>query len=132
MVGEHKGVALFTVGQRRGLGIGGGPVRYVVRLEPDECRVVVGDEAELYSSRLWATDLSWTGKAPDAALEVLVRVRHLSSLVPATVNLAYGGVVVEFTLPQRAVAPGQAAVFYAAGNGGEEVLGGGTIDRVGV
>ena len=132
VVGEHKGVALFTVGQRRGLGIGGGPVRYVVRLESDECRVVVGGEAELYSSWLRATDLSWTGKAPDKAMDVLVRVRHLSPLVSATITPAGGGVLVEFVLPQRAAAPGQAVVFYAAANGGEEVLGGGTIDPVGV
>jgi tRNA-specific 2-thiouridylase len=132
VVGEHSGVALFTVGQRRGLGIGGGPVRYVVRLEPDDCRVVVGDEVELYSSRLRANNLCWTGTAPDKTMDVLVRVRHLARLAPATVTPAGSGVMVEFALSQRAVAPGQAVVFYAADNGGEEVLGGGTIDRVGV
>jgi tRNA-specific 2-thiouridylase len=65
-------------------------------------------------------------------MDVLVRVRHLARLAPATVTPAGSGVMVEFALSQRAVAPGQAVVFYAADNGGEEVLGGGTIDRVGV
>jgi tRNA-specific 2-thiouridylase len=130
VVGEHSGVAFFTVGQRRGLGLGGGPPRYVVRIEPEGSRVVVGGVAELYSSRLWATGLSWTGEAPSGWVEVLARVRHRSLPAPAVVTLRDGGAAVEFADPQRAITPGQAVVFYSTADGGEEVLGGGTIDRV--
>ena len=130
MVGEHSGIAFFTVGQRRGLGLGGGPPRYVVRLEPEARRVVVGEEVELYASRLRATRVSWSGQPPAGPVEVLARVRHRSAPASATVTLQGGGVAVEFARPQRAVAPGQAVVFYSAADGGEEVLGGGTIDRV--
>ncbi len=130
VVGEHPGVAFFTVGQRRGLRLGGGIPRYVVKIEPEESRVVVGEESELYSSGMWATGLSWTGEAPSGTVEVLARVRHRSPPAPAVVTPRDGGAAVEFVHPQRAIAPGQAVVFYSQANGGEEVLGGGTIDRV--
>lgn len=129
VVGEHPGIAFFTVGQRRGLGLGGGPPRYVLRLDPEGRRVVVGDEVDLYASRLRASGLSWSGQPPAGPVEVLARVRHRSPPAPATVTLQDGGVVVGFARPQRAIAPGQAVVFYSVADGGEEVLGGGTIDR---
>lgn len=125
-VGAHAGLALYTVGQRRGLGqLGGGPW-YVVRLEAGSNRVVVGREGEQYARGLEAEDVRWVaGEPPPRPLEASVRIRHTHEPAEATVEpRGRAAARVRFRAPQRAVAPGQAAVFYD----GDVVLGGGRIE----
>jgi len=123
VLGHHEGVANFTRGQRRGLGLGGGGSRYVLRILPDTAEVVVGDESELYDQQLTATDAHWVAGRPADALrgEVRIRYRHRGAL--ADVTPTGNGFEVRFDEPQRAITPGQAAVVYR----GEEVIGGGFI-----
>ena len=124
VVGRHDGIQYFTVGQRRGLGLSGGPPRFVIRLEPDTRRVVVGSEEHLYHDALFADPVSWvSGQPPRPDTPVTVKIRYKFAEAPATVTAVNGGALVRFREPQRAITPGQAAVFYE----GDTVLGGGPI-----
>ncbi len=124
VLGRHDGIQYFTVGQRRGLGISGGPPRFVIRLEPDTRSVVVGSEQDLYRDTLYANPVSWVAGVPPAdTMAVTVKIRYKFAEAPATVTAAGGGALVRFDEPQRAITPGQAAVFYR----GDTVLGGGPI-----
>ncbi|HEY6105098.1 MAG TPA: tRNA 2-thiouridine(34) synthase MnmA [Anaeromyxobacteraceae bacterium] len=124
VLGRHGGVHRFTVGQRRGLGLGGPEPHYVVRLEAEAGRVVVGSAAEASRDRFAVRAPSWVaGVAPSGPLEALVRVRHRHAGERGTVRVGGEGAEVRLAAPVRGVAPGQAAVFYD----GEEVLGGGVI-----
>ena len=128
VLGRHDGIIQYTVGQRKGLGIGGGEVLYVIRLEPETRRVIVGPEAALACPQVRVTGLNWLGDAPLSAdgTAVLARVRSTRPPIPATVFAdAGGGARVVFEAPQQGVSPGQACVFYQ----GERVLGGGWIQR---
>jgi tRNA-specific 2-thiouridylase len=111
----------YTVGQRRGLGVAAGRRLYVLEVRPEENRVVVGDEEALACRALRGERLSWIGEPPSAEVEVTVRIRSRHAGAPARVRSLSGGrAEVELAEPQRAVAPGQAAVFYS----GTRVLGG--------
>jgi tRNA-specific 2-thiouridylase len=124
VLGRHEGVHRFTVGQRRGLGIPGPEPRYVVRLEPEGGRVVVGSAAEASRDRFEVGEASWVaGAPPPRAVEVRVRVRHRHEGERGEVRAGADGAEVRLARPVRGVAPGQAAVFYA----GDEVVGGGRI-----
>ena len=124
VLGEHDGIQYFTVGQRRGLGLSGGPPRFVIRLEPDTRRVVVGAEENLYHDTLYAAPVSWvSGTPPAPQTPVAVKIRYKFAEAPATVTAVGDGALVRFNEPQRAITPGQAAVFYQ----GDTVLGGGPI-----
>lgn len=126
-LGEHAGVHNFTVGQRKGLGIAAAEPLYVIATEPASQRVIVGSNEDLLRASLVAKDMNWVSIAPITAprrAEVKIRNRH----EPAPATLAPGSgpdrVEVRFDEPQRAVTPGQAAVFYD----GDTVLGGGWIE----
>ena len=123
ILGRHEGLANFTRGQRRGLGLGGGGARYVLRIMPDSADVVVGDESGLYDARLKATDAHWVGVKPEGAFrgQVQIRYRHRGAL--ADITPTHDGFEVRFDEPQRAITPGQAAVVYRS----DEVIGGGFI-----
>ena len=124
VLGQHEGIQYFTVGQRRGLGLSGGPPRFVIRLEPDTRQVVVGSEEQLYGDSFYADPVTWvSGVPPTAELSVTVKIRYKFAEAPATVTPVGSGAVVRFHNPQRAITPGQAAVFYQ----GDSVLGGGVI-----
>ncbi len=128
LLGEHSGLASYTVGQRKGLGVTAAAPTYVVRLEPETNTLVVGGEAETGCSGIVAGAVTWTVAAPEGPRRAEVRVRHRHTPAPALITpLLDGTVAVAFDAPQRAPAPGQAAVFYS----GDEVLGGGTILRRG-
>jgi tRNA-uridine 2-sulfurtransferase len=129
VLGRHAGVHRFTVGQRRGLGLGGPRARYVLALEPASRSVVVGESDELESASLLAGAVSWLSiDAPCRPIRASVKIRYRAADEPAWVEPLPGRRVrVEFERPQRAVTPGQAAVFYD----GELCLGGGWIEGPG-
>ena len=122
-LGDHTGVANFTRGQRRGLGLGGGGTRYVLRIVPDSAEVVVGDEAELYDAELTATDAHWIAGRPAEPFRGEVRIRYRHPGARADIVPTPSGFEARFAEPQRAITPGQAAVVYR----GDEVIGGGFI-----
>jgi len=126
VLGEHRGVVHYTVGQRRGLGVARGEPLYVVRVDADRNRVVVGSEEDLRSREAEVREVNWVScDAPTAPLEAEVKIRYRARPAAARVEpLPEGRVRLRFAEPQRAVAPGQSAVFYR----GDVVLGGGVID----
>ncbi len=127
IVGKHDGIALFTVGQRRKLGVAAGERLYVVRIEKETNRVVLGKLSELQTSEMIVSDPSWTFMDRlSAPLEATVKIRYRSPFVPARITpLADHKVQVTFEKPVPGVCPGQAAVFYD----GDIVVGGGVIVR---
>jgi tRNA-specific 2-thiouridylase len=126
VLGTHDGVHHFTVGQRRGLGVACGSPRYVVDLDAEAARVVVGTAEEASRDRFGVEEVRWVAGAPPAgAIAARVKVRHRHEGEEALVTPRDGGADVALAAPVRGVAPGQAAVFYA----GDEVLGGGRISR---
>jgi tRNA-specific 2-thiouridylase len=125
-VGAHDGIAAFTVGQRRGIGVATGEKRFVTAIDPDFNVVTIGPEERLYASGLLAEQVKWTSARPDKRFRADVKIRYRTPAAPATITpLPDGAARVEFDEPQRAITPGQAAVFYD----GDEVLGGGAILR---
>ena len=128
VLGRHSGLAQYTVGQRQGLGLASNKRLYVLRLDTDNNRLVVGSRDQLLSNRLFASQLSWvSGKAPREPIDITAKIRYKSPEVTAKLHLNDGIAEVNFEQPQWAVAPGQAIVFYQ----GNAVLGGGIIeDRV--
>ena len=124
IIGQHKGLHLFTIGQRRGINCPAAEPYYVIRLDTKRNRLVVGTRNDLFCSECRVDEISWIGDVPQSPLELRTRVRYRSQKVAATVipgdrNTA----VVRFKEPQAAITPGQGAVFYQ----GDEVLGGGWI-----
>ena len=123
-LGQHQGIAFYTIGQRHGLGLALGKPLYVLKIEPEHNRIVLGSEKELYSQKLTAQELNWiSGEAPREPMTVTAKVRYKSKEAEAILSPHDDSVDVCFSRPQKAVTPGQAIVFYNAG----EVLGGGTI-----
>lgn len=129
VLGTHRGLAYYTIGQRKGLGLSGQPYPlFVIALRPEENALVVGPEEALLSPALEAGDVSFvSGRWPEEPLRVEAKVRYRTPEAPARLFPLEGDRVrVEFDTPQRAITPGQAVVFYQ----GEEVLGGGIIHSV--
>ncbi|MBV9077754.1 MAG: tRNA 2-thiouridine(34) synthase MnmA, partial [Methylobacteriaceae bacterium] len=135
VLGRHDGIMHFTVGQRRGLGIASPEPLYVVRLEPDAARVVVGPREALATGRLVLSDLNWLGdeplgSLPPDGLAVAVRVRSTRPPRPAFLRpRPDGGAEIELVDPEEGVAPGQACAVYADAGPRARLLGGGTILR---
>jgi tRNA-specific 2-thiouridylase len=128
VVGSHEGVAGYTIGQRRGLGVALGERRYVASINAGENVITVGGEHELLSDGLIAESVRWVGgEAPEAEQAVEAKIRYRTPAAAATVRARGGRAEVRFLEHQRAVTPGQAVVFYE----GERVLGGGIISVVG-
>ncbi len=123
-VGRHDGVAGFTIGQRRGLGVALGEARYVVGIRPDTATVVIGGPEDLLSAGCRVGEASWVAGHPPEGNGLTAKVRYLTPPAPVLLEPGAGGEwLLRFEEPQAAVTPGQAAVLYR----GEEVLGGGTI-----
>ena len=126
-VGEHKGVHKFTVGQRKGLGVGSPVPLYVLGIDAKTREVMVGPEEALRLSTARVRDLNWLSiKEPDRTLRATVKMRYRAkdAAVTITPDAAGRGATLSFDAPQRAITPGQAAVFYQA----EVCLGGGWIE----
>jgi tRNA-specific 2-thiouridylase len=126
-LGRHRGIHGFTVGQRRGLGLTSPRPLYVLRVLPERRMVVVGEEEALGGDRLVAKDVNWvSAPEPESARRAEVQIRYRHAAAPAVLRPLGGGrVEVVFDQPQRAITPGQAAVFYDR----EICLGGGWIER---
>ena len=125
VIGEHSGIHNFTVGQRKGLGLATGSPLYVIQIKGDTRQVVVGGQEHLYSETLSVRRINLIAVEDlTQALEVTVKIRHRHEPAPATIiKTGADEIVVRFAEPQRAVTPGQAAVFYQD----EVVVGGGWI-----
>ena len=125
VLGTHPGIEFFTVGQRRGLGMASGRRLFVVRVEADTRRVVLGTEEELLQDRVRLSRVNHlSGAGPETPQAVTAKLRYLAPAMPATLEPRGREAVLHFDAPQRAVTPGQAAVFYR----GDELLGGGFIE----
>lgn len=126
-VGQHRGVAFYTIGQRKGLGLSSPIPLYVTDMDPDRAQIRVGSAQGLLSNGAEAREINWSsGMIPEPGRAVTVRIRYNAPPVGATVQSASREAVsVSFHDPQKAVTPGQYLVLYD----GEEVLGGGAITR---
>ena len=126
VLGDHQGVAFFTVGQRHGLGVAVGEPLYVVALDPERAAVIVGPEGALYSEEVWVSDVNYVGLADmDQPVRAAGQLRYTAVAEPCTLEPAGPKRVrAVFDAAQRAATPGQAAVFYD----GDTVLCGGTIE----
>lgn len=124
VIGTHRGVEAYTVGQRKGLGVAFGEPRFVVDKDATKRTVTLGTNADTFADGLIAGEMNWIVPQPDAPFRVCARTRYNQTEQPATVTpLADGRAQVQFDVPHRAITPGQAVVFYD----GDAVLGGGVI-----
>ncbi len=125
VLGRHKGIIRYTIGQRRGLGIAADQPLYVCRIDTEKNEVVLGQLQDLLSCEAAAADMNWiSGEMPSAELRCCVKTRYRQKEQPAVVKASEDGSIrIVFDQPQRAITPGQAAVLYD----GDRVLGGGTI-----
>lgn len=124
VVGRHRGIGLYTVGQRARLGLSRARPTYVVRIDASRNAIVVGDEGDLYSTSLSARELCWASReAPPLVFRADAKIRYATPAAPCTVRWSDEEARVDFDEPQRAMAPGQAVVLYD----GDVVMGGGTI-----
>ena len=126
VIGEHAGIHNFTVGQRKGLGVATGSPLYVIQIKGDTRQVVVGNDEELYSRTLRAHRVNLISVAGlREPMRVAVKIRHRHQPAPAVIeSTGLDQILVTFDEPQRAITPGQAAVFYD----GDTVVGGGWIE----
>ncbi len=132
-LGRHEGILHYTVGQRRGLGLSGREPLYVVRLEPETARVVVGPRTALATRRIRLDDLNWLGDGARESvrdLPVAVRVRSTRPPRPASLTLDGDGAEIVLAESEDGVSPGQACVIYDGDDPRARVLGGGTIRRI--
>ena len=114
VLGKHKGVVRYTVGQRKGLGVSLGKQAFVTAIDPDNNTVTLGDESELFTCEFYARDLVFQKHeyAPGDSARLLVKIRYAAPPVPATVYFDESGARAVTDEPVRAITPGQSAVFY--------------------
>ena len=125
VVGRHQGIERFTIGQRKGLGVATGSPQYVVRIEPDSHRVVIGSHQELGRTELSADRTNWLTSCPSSPFRCQAQIRYNSRPAEATARiLPPNRLRVTFDKPQHGVAPGQSVVCFD----GDRVLGGGWIE----
>ena len=124
IMGRHKGIIHYTLGQRKGLGIAAGKPVYVCEIRPQTREVVLGNPEDLMSRDVYVSDFNWiSGNAPGGRIRCTAKVRYRQSEQPAVLSVEGDIVHIVFDQPQRAITPGQAAVVYD----GDVVLGGGII-----
>ena len=130
-IGEHTGLLSYTIGQRKGLGVGGikgyqeeiGEPWYVIRFNRPKNSLIVGQDKDLHSTSLEANQLTFINHSPGEKMEIFAKIRSRISKQKAKLSIKDGKASVEFIRPQRAITPGQSVVFYK----GDKVLGGGII-----
>jgi tRNA-specific 2-thiouridylase len=127
-LGEHQGIPFYTIGQRRGLKIAVGKPLYVVRIDPEKNAIYVGEDQELFGSSFVVNKVNWIAfDALENQMDSHIQIRYKHVAQKGTIcPLTNGEVMVKFDKSERAITPGQSAVFFS----GEMVLGGGVIDRV--
>jgi len=130
-LGEHQGLSLYTIGQRKGLGVTSLEPLHVIRLDAEKNAVIVGPASALERSTFTVKEINYPrGTIPTEPFTVAVRIRYKAAEIPALVTpLPDNRATITFSQPQRAITPGQAAVMYG-GATGDEVIGGGIIDAV--
>lgn len=127
IIGDHPGVHFFTIGQRRKLGLQGNSTSpyYVININSDSYEVTLGNEEDLYRTKLWASRVNYiSGITPNVPIQVTAKIRYKSNEAPATLTAYEGWSEIIFDEPQRAITPGQAVVFYNK----DVVIGGGYIE----
>jgi tRNA-specific 2-thiouridylase len=127
-LGEHRGIPVYTIGQRRGLKVAVGRPLYVVRIDLEKNAIYVGEDQELFGSSFVVNKVNWIAfNALENQMDGHIQIRYKHAAQKGIIcPLTKGEVMVKFDKPERAITPGQSAVFY----NGEMVLGGGVIDRV--
>ncbi|MDO4175051.1 MAG: tRNA 2-thiouridine(34) synthase MnmA [Eubacteriales bacterium] len=126
VLGQHRGLVHYTVGQRKGLGFAFPEPRYVCKKDAENNTITIGKSEYLFANRLLAGDCNWIAvEKLEAPMRVRAKIRYGQKAQPATLIPHENGTVVEFDEPQRAISPGQATVWYD----GDTVVGGGTIIR---
>jgi len=136
LLGQHRGIMYYTIGQRRGLGLpdgsGANPL-FVVNIDAKTNEVILGPREALLRSRIWLTDINWIGAGEFGprldGQAVNIKIRSTRSPVPAIFRVIDKDVIVELTDPDMGISPGQACVFYAAEKNAAQTLGGGWIVR---
>ncbi len=124
ILGEHKGLHLFTIGQRRGINCPASEPYYVIRMDTRQNLLTVGFKKDLLASQCKVEDINWIQEKPNQSVNVHTRVRYRHTAVASRLTLVdEKTAMVRFEKPQAAITPGQCAVFYK----GDEVLGGGWI-----
>lgn len=128
IIGEHKGIAFYTIGQRKGLGISHKKPLYVVRIAPEENTIYVGEKKDLFSKKFSVNNLNWVSiEKPKRNLECYVKIRYKHTPAKAKISVKdLNYAIVEFDEPQLSITPGQSAVFYEE----DILLGGAIIDEV--
>ncbi|MGX1495578.1 tRNA-specific 2-thiouridylase [Labrenzia sp. MBR-25] len=132
VLGTHEGIIHYTIGQRRGLGVATGDPLYVVRLDPDERRVVVGPREALSTRTILLREMNWIGDQPldeGDEIELFAKVRSTRPPAPATLRILNGKGFVDLANGETGVAPGQACVFFDTDDETARVLGGGWIHK---
>ena len=133
VLGQHRGIINYTIGQRKGIGVAAAEPLYVVKLDASRREVVVGPREWLRTRHITLRDVNWLGDGPledvtDQGKDVLARIRSSGALQPATLRVGAGGATtVDLAEGEDGVSPGQACVFYATDGRGERLLGGGWI-----
>jgi tRNA-specific 2-thiouridylase len=125
ILGNHKGIHHYTIGQRKGLGLALGYPSYVTGIDPETNTVRIGNNEDLWHSSLIAENVHFiSGTVPAETFAASAKIRYSAARIPALITpLDNNRIQVDFTIPQRAITPGQAVVLYD----GDQVLGGGTI-----
>ncbi|HAS04290.1 MAG TPA: tRNA 2-thiouridine(34) synthase MnmA, partial [Dehalococcoidia bacterium] len=124
VIGQHQGLAYYTIGQRQGLGLSSNTRRYIIRLDSDSNTIILGEREQLFLTRLRADNLTWiSGKVPSLMEQISAKIRYRAPESPVKIRFIDDYCEVEFEQPQWAITPGQSVVFYR----GDEVLGGGII-----
>ncbi len=126
VLGKHRGIAFYTIGQRHGFGLASSSRLYVTKIEPDINRITVGSEEEICSQKLTASKVNWvSGRPPSKPVEITAKIRYKSPEAVATLYPESDSAEIQFHQLQHAITPGQAVVFYRD----SEVLGGGIIEN---
>jgi tRNA-specific 2-thiouridylase len=127
ILGHHKGIVNYTIGQRKGLGIALGKPVFVVDILPDKNEIVLGDENEVFRDSLYAEDINIIPyEKISSDMKVTAKIRYMAKEAPAVITPYKNGLHVKFEIPQRAITKGQSVVFY----NGDIVVGGGIIKEI--